>query len=60
MQISCGNLLSTASFVWAYMHTVDDTVTSTMVDRMQMDASPAPLRFIRYTKDDRDMKCFVL
>ena len=42
------------------MHTVDDTVTSTMVDRMQMDASPAPLRFIRYTKDDRDMKCFVL
>ena len=30
-----------------YRHVVEDSMTSTIVARMQMDASPAPLRFMR-------------
>lgn len=31
-------------------------MTSTMVDRMQMDASPAPFLFIRYRMEDTEIK----
>ena len=44
----------------ANKQTVEETVTSTMVERIQIDASPAPFLFIRYTMEERETKCFVL
>ena len=43
----------------AYRLTVVDTVTSTMVERIQMLESPAAFCFIRYSIPDTAVKCRV-
>ena len=42
------------------MERTADTITSTMVESMQMLASPTAFRFILYIIDETLMKCFVL
>ena len=39
---------------------VDEIITSTMVARMQMEARPAPLRFMRKAMDETETKWFGL
>ena len=54
---SCGQMASTMlSVVPAYRQTVEVKMTSTIVQRMQMVAMPAPLRFMRYAMADTLMK----
>ena len=45
--ISRGYRLRRLSSEPKYSPVVEETVTSTIMDRMQMEASPAPLRFMR-------------
>ncbi len=42
----------------AYRQSVLDTVTSTIVERMQMVARPEAFCFIRYIMPDTEMKLF--
>ena len=53
---SCGQMASTMLSGPAYRQTVEVKMTSTIVQRMQMVAMPAPLRFMRYAMADTLMK----
>ena len=53
---SCGQMASTMLSVPADRQTVEVKMTSTIVQRMQMVAMPAPLRFMRYAMADTLMK----
>ena len=54
--ISRGYLVFKASPDPKYRLAVEESITSTMVAKTHMDASPAPFLFMRYTMDDTDTK----
>ena len=54
--MSCGQIASTMLSVPPFRQTVEVKMTSTIVQRMQMVAMPAPLRFMRYAMADTLMK----
>lgn len=54
--MSCGQMASTMLSVPPYRQTVEVKMTSTIVQKMQMVAMPAPLRFMRYAMADTLMK----
>ena len=59
MFISFGYLVLTASSFPKYSVVVEEIITSTIVIRMQIEARPSPLRFIRKAKEDTLTKWFL-
>ena len=55
--MSLGYRYSRASSTPIYIHTVVDIMTSTIVERTHMFASPAAFRFIRYIIPETEVKC---
>ena len=54
--IFLGYLLRILSSLPILRLAVVEIITSTMVDKIQIEASPAPLRFMRYIMEDTETK----